>query len=323
MKLVRIEIDVTAANDPDAHHWLDRILYRVDDGWHIWDTSNQPEPSEIQNTSWIRDRGDQGKWVLDLLVTSVRRSAWSSAPHGRRVYVTMFPNGADELTPVDAVRLADEPMVILVENRNSDGAFVRRIVAELDRALNRMWRMPGKPIRIDSMGGAGEMPAEVKRRTQGARYRPRLAVIVDSDRRGPDDDESGVTRRLRRTCETHGVACWVLAKREAENYLPRILLDERPDAGADHARLVDAWDRLSEEQKDFFDVKNGLPDVPSEIEKNLFAGLSPADQAILCRGFGQNVHISWSVWTVQATSELRRRGRGDLERGIELIRKEV
>jgi len=34
---VRIAIDTSAANDPDAHQWLDRILYRIEDGWHVWD----------------------------------------------------------------------------------------------------------------------------------------------------------------------------------------------------------------------------------------------------------------------------------------------
>ena len=323
MRLVRIEIDASAANDPDAHHWLDRILHKVDDGWHVWDTTNQPEPSEIENTSWIRDRGNQGKWVLDLHVASIRRSAWSSAPHGRRVHVTMFPNAADEFTPENAVRLAEEPMVILVENRNSDGAFVRRIVAELDRALHRVWQLTGDPIRIDSLGGAGEMPAEVARRTQDALYRPRLVVIADSDRRGPDDDESDAARRLRRTSETHGVACWVLAKREADNYLPRILLAERPDAGMDHTRLVEVWERLSDDQKDFFDMKNGLPEVPSEVEEVLFGELSPVDRMTLSSGFGPNVHSCWGLWNVKAKSELVRRGRGELERGIEQIRREV
>ena len=323
MRLVRIEISASAANDPDSHHWLDRILHKVDDRWHVWDTTSQPELGEIANASWIRDRGDQGKWVLDLLVASIRRSAWSSAPHGRRVHVTIFPDGADELTPEAAVRLAEEQMVILVENRNSDGAFVKRIVADLDRALNRVLHLPGNPIRIDSLGGAGEMPAEVERRTQGARYRPRLVAIGESDRRGPDDEESDAARRLRRTCETHGVACWVLAKREAENYLPRILLAERPDAGMDHARLVEAWERLSDDQKDFFDMKNGLPKVLSEVEQALFGELSPADRMTLSHGFGPNVYSCWNLWNVQVRPELVRRGRGELGLGLEQIRKEV
>ena len=321
---MRIAIDFSAANDPDAHPWLDRILYRIEDGWHVWDTAGEPDPGAIEASNWIRDGGRQGGRVRELLVASTQRGAWTFAPHGRRLRVTARPSAADELEPEDAFRLADAPLVILVENRVSDGAFVKRVVTELDKSVLGLWRRPGDPVRFDSVGGVGQMQAEVERRTQGRRYRPRLVVIADSDRKGPDDAVSPAVRALCRRCEALGVSCWVLAKREAENYLPRVLLDERRGAGADHARLVEAWDRLNDDQKNFFDMKNGLPEALSEIERALFDGLSSDDKAILSQGFGPNVHTCWTLWSkVQARTELLARGQGDLEHGIDLIRGEV
>ena len=217
---MRIEIDISAANDPDAHRWLDRILYRIEDGWHVWDTASQPDPNAIEAATWIRDRGPQGDRVRQMLVESIKRGAWTFAPHGRRMRVTARPGALDELKPEDAVRLADAPLVILVENRVSDGTFVKRVVTELDKSLHGLWRRPGDPIRFDSSGGVGQMLAEVERRTQGRRYRPRLVVITDSDRKGPGDKVSPAVRALCRRCKALGVPCWVLAKREAENYLP-------------------------------------------------------------------------------------------------------
>ena len=320
---MRIEIDCSTANDPDAHQRLDRILYKIEDGWHVWDTASQPDPNAIEATTWIRDRAPQGDWVRRMLVAAIQRGAWTFSPHRRRVRVTARPNGADELNPKDAIRLAEEPLVILVENRHSDGAFVDRIVTELDKSLHTLWRRPGDPIRFDSLGGKGQMPKEVERRTKGKPYRPRLIAIIDSDRKGPNDTDSAAALALRRKCETLGVSCWVLAKREAENYLPRILLRERQDAGADHALLVEAWDRLSDDQKNFFDMKDGLPEAPSAIEQALFHGLSMADRTLLSSGFGPNVYKCWTLWRGQAKTELLRRGQGDLENGIDLIRKEV
>ena len=321
---MRIEIDFSAANDPDAHQWLDRILYKIEDGWHVWDTASQPDPNAIEAATWIRDRGPQGDWVRQVLVASIRRGAWTFAPHGRRVRVTACPGAADELKPEDATRLADEPLVILVENRDSDGAFVKRVVTELYKSLHGIWRRPGDAVRFDSLGGAGQMPDEVERRTRGKPYRPRLVAIIDSDRKGPNDTDSAAARALRRQCERLGVSCWVLAKREAENYLPRILLVERQDAGADHDQLVEAWDRLNDDQKNFFDMKDGLPEAPSAIEQALFAGLPLVDRTVLSRGFGPNVYTCWILWSkVQAKTELLARGQGDLEHGIDLIRGEV
>ena len=321
---MRIEIDISAANDPDAHRWLDRILYRIEDGWHVWDTASQPDPNAIEAATWIRDRGPQGDRVRQMLVESIKRGAWTFAPHGRRMRVTARPGALDELKPEDAVRLADAPLVILVENRVSDGTFVKRVVTELDKSLHGLWRQPGEPVQFDSPGGVGQMLAEVERRTQGRRYRPRLVVITDSDRKGPGDKVSPAVRALCRRCKALGVPCWVLAKREAENYLPRILLGERQDADADHDQLVEAWDRLNDDQKNFFDMKDGLPEALSEIEQALFEELSSDDQNILSNGFGSNVYKCWCCWgRVQAKSELLARGQGDLEQGIGLIQGEV
>ena len=262
--------------------------------------------------------------MRDLLVASTGRGAWNRNPPGRRVHVTPRPSGTDELTPEQACRLADEPLVILVENRYSDGAFVERVAKELDRSLRALWGRGGEPIRFDSVGGIGQMRQEVEKRTNAVSYRPRLVVVVDSDRKGPDDTVSDDARRLQRTCEARDVPCWVLAKREAENYLPRILLRAKPDADDRQEKLVEVWDGLDEGQKDFFDVRHGLPDAPSPIEQKLFDGLQDADRRILSEGFGPKAHECWNQWHVRdVRDELLARGRGDLERGIALIRKEL
>ena len=230
---MRIAIDPSVANDRDAHRWLDRILHRIEDGWHVWDTADQPDPEQMKDTTWIRDRDRQGDWVRELLVASVQRNAWDRtlSPHGRSVRVTAHPCTSDELTPEDALRLADEPLWILVENRLSDGAFVERIVEELDKSLYTLWNRPGGPIRIDSVGGKGQMRQEVENRTSGKPYRPRLVAIVDSDRKSPNTCASREARQLLRACKKRGLPCWILAKREAENYLPRVLLLARQNAG--------------------------------------------------------------------------------------------
>ena len=320
---MRIEIDFSVANDPNAHQWLDRILHKMEDGWHVWDMPHQLDPTAFDATLWLTDRGTQGDWVCRMIVASTKRGAWSLAPHGRRVRVTTHPSAADELEPEDAARLAEEPLTILVENRESDGAFVERVAKDLDNGLRSLWDRPGDPIRFDSVGGTGQMLDEVERRAQGEPVRPRLVTIIDSDRTSPNAPASTTAQRLHSKCERLNVSCWVLAKRESENYLPRILLSERKNAGSDHGQLVEVWDNLNDDQKNFFDIKDGLPKEPSVTEEALFQGLSNDTRTFLSHGFGNNVYKCWTLWNVHAKTALLSRGQGDLERGIALIRKEV
>ena len=319
---MRIAIDRSAANDPDDHRYLDRILDRIDDGWHVWDLTDVRDVEAIGKSTWLNDPGRQGLKVADLLVASTKLGAWTLAPHGRHLRVTANPQAPDELVAEQALDLAKEPLTILVENRNSDGAFVRRVVTELDKPLSRLWDRPTDPIRFDSVGGKGEMAREVQNRTCGPRP-TRLVAVIDSDRKGNNDQESREARALRRSCENQGLSCWVLAKREAENYLTRNLLDARPNTGADHRQRVAAWDRLSDDQKNYLDMNNGLSEDPSESERNLFANLPEEDRTILGGGFGPNVHNCWTIEDIAAADELRLRGQGDLEHGISLIREAV
>ena len=317
-----IEIDIAVADDGAFHNPLDRILHKVDDGWHVWDFSGVVSSRAFESSSWIRDRGAKGEWVRELLVASFQRGAWTSAPHGRRLRVTSDPRGNDELAPEDAMRLVEEPLVLFVENRNSDGAFVKRVATECDKALGSLWRRSGRPIRLDSVGGLGQMPTEIERRARMAKFRPRLVVIVDGDRKFPDAEEPPRVKAVRKACEANGVACWILAKRESENYLPRALLDGRRNAGPDHALRVDAWDDLTDTQKDFYDMKEGLPDRPSEGEAALFADLPPGNRGVLSSGFGAKVANCWMLHG-SVKEQLLERGGGDLERGISVIREEV
>ena len=316
---MRITIDERAADEQEALPWLNRILNRVEDGWHLWDVTGL---EQYQESALFNDEGVVGRQARELFPKAVSRSAYPSAPHGRRVRVTLTPTGNDDLAPEPAFRLADEPLVILVENRESDGTFLCRVLQELSPPLWRWWNKFTRPARFDSVGGKGQMANEVER--QGRRTpKPRFAVMVDSDRTAPADEPPREARRLNTACTANGFPCWILAKRESENYLPRELLERRPDAGQEHSRRIDAWERLSEDQKDFYDMKGGLRDCPGEAEEMLFENLPASDRELLASGFGPNIGVCWDQYFGQTAVAIQRRGRGDLERGLELIQQEV
>ena len=196
---------------------------------------------------------------------------------------------------------------------------------ELDNSLHALWESDGEPIRFDSMGGRGEMPRAVEGRTNGLPYRPRLVAIIDSDRKGPGDGESANARRLRQVCDEHGLPCWVLAKREAENYLPGVLLAARRDAGAECFRRVEG---LGETQRG----TEGLLRHEARPAGYALGGRGESVRTACRRPTGRlSPPVSERTCMNAGTCGMRERsgtncgpaGGGDLEHGIELIRREL
>ena len=109
---MRIAIDSSAADASDAHQWLDRILDRIDDGWHVWDLTDVRDVEAIRQSTWLNDPGRQGVKIADLLVASTRLGAWTLAPHERRLRVTADPQAPDELVAEQASYLAQEPLTL-------------------------------------------------------------------------------------------------------------------------------------------------------------------------------------------------------------------
>lgn len=167
------------------------------------------------------------------------------------------------------------------------------------------------------------MLKEVRARAENVVPRPRLVVVVDSDRTSSDHPGCEESQALAAGCQALRVPCWMLEKREAENYLPGKLLEKAPDRGPEHSRRLQAWQRLEEEQKDYFDMKNGLGPVGEADDLELFRELGTADRETLALGFGPTIHACWQLWDVPAAQEIVIRGAGDLHRGLALIWTEV
>jgi len=320
---MRVRIDHAVANDADAHGWLDRILHKVSDGWHLWDTTQELDTSAFEATSWINNRGTKGDEIFRLLQASIRQGAWNFSLHNRQINVTNNPSCSNEFNPEEAARLAEMPVIILVENRHSDGLFLKKVVDVLDRTLSRYWNLPGGPVQIDSVGGIGQMPLEISEKMNRYSNNMRFVAICDSDKSGPFDAESNYAVKLRNVCRQHSVPCWVLAKRSIENYIIKILLELWKSNDFHHTRLIEAWNRLNADQKNYYDMKKGLPNDRDNIIRPLYNDLSEENYTVLIDGFGRDVYGCWQYLDDDHKIELRTRSQGDLEHGISLIRKQI
>lgn len=140
-------------------------------------------------------------------------------PHAE---VALTPHASEHCVftvPPERVReWLHEPLFLITEN-DIDGVLVIAASRGLDRgdllaAMNRGW------VRINGRGGTGEIPPRLDR------WHPleRLFVLIDSDRNIWEGPISRKANEIKDLCETAGIPCHVLARREAENHLPLSLL---------------------------------------------------------------------------------------------------
>jgi len=326
---MRITIELETANNSEYHQWLDRILHKIDEGWHLWEIGGHEDSSAFEETSWIRHRGTKGDDIIQLFRKSSERELWFSRLHNRRIKVTNAPLNEDDFLPQAAARFAETPLCIIVENQINDGRFITRVINELDSGLSSL--LSKGAVYFDSIGGISQMPELIKNRVHAIREQlkadtvsPRLIAIADSDKESPTSPEGNGAIKLRKICTKYDITCWILAKRTAENYLPAPLLKQLHPHDPDFIQKVSAWESLTDDQKDFYNMKKGFSQIQDDRQSDLlFDELSEVDFSYLKQGFGDQLNKCWNYDDAPIETELRERSRGDLEYGIALILKEM
>jgi hypothetical protein len=277
---VRFIVHTSVLNgDESALSLIDRLVDRLADEVHRVDV---PDLDLLQESSWYQEARPTRKKVLTSAVAKPPRVANDTrGPHMKVI----------DVFDVESARLADKlaytPLVILVEDRESDGVLLDIIVEELGWSeLKTLWRngrkVTPRAMEVETAGGKGAIPQRVERAVSDAmdENRPhRLFVLCDSDTRWPGDDRLERTvAAMREACSKHGVSHHVLRKRCAENYIPDQVFEAvREDPR--NSNKVDRFNALlhrSRAQRDHFPFKEGLNSA--ERSEALQAGLYSASE---------------------------------------------
>lgn len=224
--------------------------------------------------------------------------------------------GGPALRPLDAVRLLQAPLRLLVENGRNDGAFLRRVAVRrqheaFDLALRMGW------VVFEHAGGLQEMGEtidEISNLDHGdaaswVRWL-RLWVMFDrdahpDDRGKPSKESEDVLARVR-TLQSITGQPWPgyqrLSRRAIENYLPKKGLDgfvRRPHG--DSRRRQAAHEAFFHEEMNHgedllrasFHMARGFCADGQPIDP-MYATLSPGKVIDLSRGFGPDVKKLWA-----------------------------
>jgi hypothetical protein len=183
------------------------------------------------------------------------------------------------------VRALQTPAYVLVENRESDGAFLLTMIKAFDRddlllAIHQGW------LDVRQLGGFGEVGKAVEQLRSLTVGPLRIIVIADSDQSYPGDHTPTI-EKVQSSCDPGGIPYVILKKRKIENYIP---IDYLPRSSTRKALL-----HLSEQQRDHYEMKRGfardqygravIPDQQTE----LFKDVRSAVLAGLSGGFGKRI----------------------------------
>lgn len=223
---------------------------------HTFYLSDFDELEAIEASDWYKNLSDSDKKLWEEnFVKSVQMGDKSD-----KIKVSI----GDTHTAFEAFQYLSSPLKIILENSQNDAHFIN--------AIFRCFRKESKTIvkHIENrwiqfcMGGGSSIEQTVQsdmdsfnsdRFTKKSEEYLRCFVLLDSDKEHSAAPLKKSTNDLVKFLNGIGVTYHVLEKREMENYIPDIALDKVKN----NRPFIEAYLRLSEDQKDYFDLEKGFP----------------------------------------------------------------
>mgnify|MGYP005991642667 CR=1 FL=1 len=255
------------------------------------------DESAADYTTWLERQTEEIREEWSLALASTARSQ-ARAPSSKtaRVAHDADPNFQDDLLqipPREAEKLSRHAFQIFVENDFADTNFLKAFAnSDQLETINELESQGF--VEFNHCGGITEMPRRLSARLQRhPANRHFIAAVFDSDSlepQSPSNDASSVMQ----CCEERNIPSFCLDRRAIENYLPVWALSGWANChrGKSRTRLIrakDAFSRLSEAQRNHYNLKSGLKGDGQRLSQTTWGQLEEKDRVPLLGGFGRQV----------------------------------
>lgn len=266
---------------------LDRILDHFLSGRHRWSID---DVDTIKASHWLSANDRMSRRNVEILEKCFVAGAQAAASgmHSMQLTIDVASSPPSRLLPQDAVAYLASPAVVIVENEESDGAFLNAVLSAYGRA-DIWFAMEYRWIELDHAGGYGEIEKRIERYNLRNLGPSRVLVLADSDRLFPGHQSQTFTK-IHEVCTRLSIPYVMLAKRTIENYLPVGALQR-----SSHRSCYQAFLKLNATQRDHYNMKKGFarsnsgaPKLPVE-QIAIFAHVPTKILGDLCEGFGGEV----------------------------------
>lgn len=198
------------------------------------------------------------------------------------------------ITLPDAIKLVERTASLWLENGRNDRRFFLAMMPSDQRAMYLDWE-DRRIIRFENGGGLGELRKTLEEIAERGALDPRLdRALFDSDAEVPSHRSRDATLMIE-LCDSKQIAYHCLVRRAIENYLPHSALwswaTSARDRGTRRGRSarVEAYARMSPQQRQHFHLKSGWDAHPSGQVASLYANVPNADRAVLQDGIDGNI----------------------------------
>lgn len=236
---------------------LDR-LYVVLEDQHRLLIKDDDFIDSLMQSSWFAGLRGTKKEIIYRQIEWSLQSSMSIIPK-----ITISNERKGVFTIEESIRYLRQPFILILENSYNDSIFIDSLIKNFPKQCKTLKKNREDGWFLYGMGGGSAIPLLLKTKMRSfngeifskERHKYlRCFVLIDSDKRYPEEDLKPETKSLIQFLDDHEVPYHVLEKREMENYLP----DEAFSEIFDNREYIDSYLRLNPIQKDYFDLEKGF-----------------------------------------------------------------
>ena len=282
-----IDIDVITTTEQQQQEQIDDLMRLVRIGKH--EAVFPSDEEAVYQSDWLEGLGQRaGHFFVELYEKSASKNFYSKPPSDIFIVPDTKDNADDEFSLKDGLYYLEQPATILLENVLYDRPFINAILRTFKteailEAKNEGW------LQYQGAGGKGMIINTINATlAENPHTNPtkflRTLVIIDSDKKSLEESLGNTQQAIADFCTEHNIPYHILYKREMENYLPDVLMQQLP---TELQEAVQAFCNLSEEQRDFYDLEKGFKDKNKSKANipSIFENLTETQHNLLRKGF--------------------------------------
>lgn len=303
---MKVRISQAVMESSEAMDPLDFIMAFFLEKRHLWDIR---DPEAVKESAWFLSfKGSPAyRKKCDNLEKLYKESIYrpkGARSHSIRMEITLSGGALLKLRPDEARRCLNQPLYVLVENAQSDGAFLDAMIHAFGRKALSDAQTEGW-WQIKHLGGFGETEKMIEALQAQSTGICRIFVLADSDREYPHH-ETATIKKVEPCCISKRIPFHILTKRKIENYLPVDVLAHVPRK---RKKTYKAFLNLNSNQKDFYEMKSGFSKKVKKIgqfpasQAAIFKNIPPKTLSNLHGGFGPDIWEYFKTYRGQITRE--------------------